>query len=156
MKKVLTPLWLVIVGAVVIVVLVGATAWAATWAGTNDDDDRGPGYALGAAPRMQPQQVGPGAMGRLQEALESRREAMQERREQAREHRQEVIEGLRDEMSPEDQQKYDQLTASVEEQRDGLEAARQELADTLKELRALVDKYLDANQAPAAGEGATD
>jgi uncharacterized membrane protein len=145
MKKLQTPMWLVIVGAVVIVLLVGAVAWAATWAATNDDDERGPGFALGAAPGLQGQQVGPGGMGAVREAFANRREAMQERREQMREHRQEVIEGIREEMSPEDQQKYDELTAAIEEQKDGLQAARQALADKLKELRALIDQYLDAN-----------
>jgi uncharacterized membrane protein len=151
MRKVQTPLWLVIVGAVLLVLLVGAVAWAATWAATNDDDERGPGLALGVAPGLQGQQVGPMGMGPMRDALESRRDAIQERRQQMMEHRKDAIEGIRDEMSPEDQEQYDQLTASIEAQRDGLEAARQGLADTLKEFRALIEKYLDAINGPDEG-----
>ena len=52
----------------------------------------------------------------------------------------------RDKMTPEDQQKYDELTASIEGDRTTLQEARQKLADTLKELRTLVDKYLDLDE----------
>jgi uncharacterized membrane protein len=154
MKKLQMPMWLVIVGAALIVLLVAGVAWAATWAATSDDDERGPGYALGAMPGLQRQQAVPGGMGPMREALESHRDAVEERRQQMREHRQDVIEGLREEMTPEDQQKYDELTATIEQQKDGLETARQELADTLKEFRALVEQYLDAAGASDAGENA--
>jgi uncharacterized membrane protein len=153
MKKLQTPMWLVIVGAVLIVLLVGAVAWAATWAATNDNDERGPGFALGAGQDVQGSHVVPGGMGAVREGLASRREAMHERQQQSREHRQEVIEGIREDMSPEDQQKCDELTATIEAQKDGLQAARQELADTLKELRALIYQYLDANGGAVTDDG---
>ena len=70
------------------------------------------------------------------------REARQERREARAERRQALLDNLRDDMTPEDQAQYDELVASVQTQQAAMQEARQELADTLKELRALTDKYL--------------
>jgi uncharacterized coiled-coil DUF342 family protein len=51
---------------------------------------------------------------------------------------------LRAEMSPADQGLYDQLVSTAKQQRDELRQAKQKLVDTLKQLRDLRDKYLDA------------
>jgi hypothetical protein len=50
---------------------------------------------------------------------------------------------LREDMSPDDQALYDKLVAAFKQQRDALKQARQNLAETVKQLRGLRDKYLD-------------
>jgi hypothetical protein len=47
-------------------------------------------------------------------------------------------------MTPADQAAFDQLQEKAEVQREALREAREDLAETLKEMRALVKKYLPA------------
>jgi hypothetical protein len=108
--------WLVVVGTLVIFFSIGAVAWAVT----DDGTCAGDGLRSGR---------GPGAM--------------QEWRGERWERQAALYDALRDDMSPEDQVTYDELVAAVEEQRAALQQAREELKNTLKELRTLVDGYLD-------------
>ena len=53
-----------------------------------------------------------------------------------------LLDNVRDDMTVEDQGEYDALLETFKDQRTEVQEATQELADTLKELRALVAKYL--------------
>ena len=50
-------------------------------------------------------------------------------------------------MTDEDQALYDELVATVKEQREALQQARQDLRATLQQLRQLGEKYLDLDEA---------
>jgi len=146
MKKSGRTKWLVIVGALVIFFSVGAVAWAAT------DEGNTQGSAVGRS-------MGPGGLAMMfgeddqdeaaagceerRQTFEERRQAFEERREQRRERLEALLDGLRDDMSPQDQATYDRLKKEIEEKRAALEAARQDLAAAVKELRELTDRYLD-------------
>lgn len=138
MRTIWKQKWLVVIGAVTIFLSMGAVAWAATGsqpatAGVSLSTATSDGTALGQ---------GPGA---------ERRQAAKERREQRLERRQQLMQLLRGEMTPADQAAYDQLVAAVQEKRDALQEAREDLADTLKQMRELTNKYLDAGGAGSGG-----
>jgi len=84
-----------------------------------------------------------GPLAERRDALREKREALQEKKGVVLERQKALLENLRDDMSEEDQAAYDELMATIGEQKSALEEARQELADTLKELKALAAKYLD-------------
>lgn len=139
MKRLGSSKWILAAGALMVVVSLGAVACGSA----SDDASLVPGQ------RPNAQVQGPGdAQGKqrpgLQASTQDRQEAMQDRREAAAERRADRLEELRDEMTAEDQALLDQLQATIAEQREALEQDRQELADTLKELRELAEKYLDA------------
>ena len=54
------------------------------------------------------------------------------------------MEKLRESMSASDQALYDKLVETFKQQREALKEARKNLADTVKQLRDLRDKYLPA------------
>ena len=134
--------WLLIGATIVVFLSVGAVAWAATGGGddtsevTVDDCDCGvaAGLALaaGAGDELGPNGgVGPAV-----------REAMRERMQQLRGLKAKLLEELREEMTTADQALYDQLTATLKEQREALQELRQEMKETLGQLRELGKKYL--------------
>jgi hypothetical protein len=138
MKRIWKQKWLVVIGAVTIFLSIGAVAWAATdsqpaTAGLSLSTAIGNGMALGQGPAA------------------DRREAAKERRDQRLERQQQLMQLLRGEMTPADQASYDQLVAAAKEKRDALQEAREDLADTLKQLRELTNKYLDAGGAGSGG-----
>lgn len=138
--------WLLAVGALVIVVSLGAVA-----CGSDSGDPSDAGVVTDQRPndRVQaPAENGGKRAPGLQTPLADRRETLQDRREGARDRREAILDNLRAQMSAEDQALFDELQASIEEQRSALDKDRQELTDTLKELRDLTDKYLglDADQ----------
>ena len=54
-----------------------------------------------------------------------------------------IMEKLRENMTPGDQALYDQLAETFKQQREALKEARKNLAETVKQLHDLRDKYLD-------------
>ncbi len=61
---------------------------------------------------------------------------------------QSFLQELREKMTPADQAQFDQLMEQLKSQREALTKARQDLGETLKKLRDLVEKYLE--QSPSA------
>jgi hypothetical protein len=142
MKKSRGHRWLVVAGVLAVVVSLGAVA-----CGSSDRDEASTGQGVvpaGAGIQADDGASGTGGIVAQRPALQ-RRQAMQDRREARAERRQAMVESAREKMSATDQALFDQLTATIEQQRSAAQEARQKLADTLKELRALVDKYLDLN-----------
>jgi hypothetical protein len=131
---------LVVVGALTIFLSMGAVAWAAT--------DGQSGSTQVAQVAVSTATTGATATGDQSQVTGRRpgaalREAAKDRRQQRLERQQALMNALRGDMTPADQAAYDQLVAQAKAQREALQQARQDLAGTLKELRALTDKYLD-------------
>jgi hypothetical protein len=138
MTRIWKQKWLVVIGAMTIFLSVGAVAWAAT-----DSQPATAGVSLSTV-------TGDGT-GLSQGSAADRRQAAKERREQRLERQQQLMQLLRGEMTPADQAAYDQLVAAAKEKRDVLQEAREDLATTLKQLRELTNKYLDAGGAGSGG-----
>lgn len=161
MRQFLQHKWVIGAGALVLVVALGAIAWAA------------PSSTTTTAPTVAPQQgVGPDGMGfgpfggggmmrqgkgghgaaadpeQFQQGREQHQADMQARRDA-------FLKLIRDKMTPEDQQKLDSLSATATQQRDALEAARQSLAKTASDLRTLVDKYFPEGTSTGSGSTST-
>ncbi len=141
MKRLASHRWLLVLGVLVVVLSLGAVA-----CGSSSEDtavaERGQGQnELLRAERNAEGRVAPGERPDIMQ----RREAAKDRLEVQAERREALVDNLRADMSPEDQELFDQLKADIKEYRDALETNRQELADTLKQLRELTDKYLDSN-----------
>jgi hypothetical protein len=138
MRRIWKQKWLVVIGAVTIFLSIGAVAWAAT-----DSQSATGGVSLSTATGdTSGAGAGPGA------AL---RQAAKERRAERFERQQQLLQLLRGEMTPADQASYDQLVTAAKEKRDALKEAREDLAATLKQLRDLTNKYLDAGSAGSGG-----
>jgi ABC-type transporter Mla subunit MlaD len=131
--------WLLIGATIVVFLSVGAVAWAATGGGddtsevTVDDCDCGVAAGLALATAGAGEEVGPGA---------AVREVMRERMQHLRGLKAKLLEELREEMTAADQALYDQLTATLKEQREALQELRQQMKETLGQLRELGKKYL--------------
>jgi ribosome-binding protein aMBF1 (putative translation factor) len=140
MKKMRSLKWLIAAGALAMAVGLGAVAC------DSSDADQGAAQRTGTNESAQSASanMGNGTMMAQRQAVRSQ-QAMKDRREARAERQKALAENTREEMSAEDQALYDQLTATIEQQRTAAQEARQELADTLKELRALVAKYLELN-----------
>jgi hypothetical protein len=140
MKKLRSLKWLIVAGALTMVVGLGVAAC------DSSDGDQGAARENGTS--VSQQQAGANmGNGRMmaQRPAGQGQQAMQDRREARAERQRALADNVRDEMSTEDQALYDQLTAALKQQRTAAQEARQKLAGTLKELRALVDKYLELN-----------
>lgn len=138
MRRIWKQKWLVVIGAVTIFLSIGAVAWAVT-----GSQPATGGVSLSTAAND--------GTGSGQGVAANRRQAAKERREQRFERQQQLMQLLRGEMTSADQASYDQLVAAAKEKRDALQEARQDLADTLKQLRELTNKYLDAGGAGSGG-----
>jgi hypothetical protein len=141
MRSIWQRKWLVVIGTLTIFFSVGAVAWAAT--GDEAVSGTGTRATSGAASLLttgsedeEATCLTPGAAWR---------QARQERREQRIERQEALYDALRGDMSTEDQAAYDELKATIEEERTALQEARENLAATLRELRELTDKYLGLN-----------
>jgi hypothetical protein len=139
MKKRRSPKWLLAAGALLLVIPLVAVA-----CDSSGNDQVYVGQVAASGTNLQNNGTKPGTShnGGL---LAQRRQALKERRQARVEHRQALLKTVRDKMNASDQALFDQLTASIEQQRTAAQQARQKLADTLKELRTLIDKYLDVN-----------
>jgi Ni,Fe-hydrogenase I large subunit len=141
MKRLWTHKWLVIVGTVTIFLSVGAIAWAAT----GDEPDTyaagevgiAAGYGLAAAGNGDGSATADGPAAAVKKAAA-------EKRQQWLKKRAALMEELREEMTAADQALYDKLVATAKKQREALQEARQELSETLKQLRDLGKKYRGA------------
>jgi hypothetical protein len=152
MKQLQEHKWLAIVGGVAILLSAGAIAWAAVaWSVAKDDTpdrDRiatrlSQTDALGATPGATAPPAGMMGGGK------DRRGTVQDLRERGIERLVGILDRVRDQMSPEDQEQYDALMEALKDQRDSLREEGQGLADTLKELRALVAKYVGVDEGAA-------
>ncbi len=146
MKRLGSRSWLLVFGALVIVLALGAVGCG----GYIGESAIPAGEQRGAGCMQTPAERGGPLPPRAQAPAELRGEAMQDRQEARADRREALLNDLRGKMSEADQAQLDELTATIEEQRSTLEADRQELADTLKELRALTDKYLGPDGEQAA------
>jgi hypothetical protein len=159
MRQFLQHKWVIGAGALVLVVALGAMAWAApnstttTTPTVTPQQGAGPdgmGFGpFGGGGMMRHGRGGPGPAAdpeQFQQDREQRQADMQARRDA-------FLKLVRDKMTPEDQQKLDSLSATAKQQRDALETARQSLFKTTSELRSLVDKYFP--QAAATGSSST-
>jgi basic membrane lipoprotein Med (substrate-binding protein (PBP1-ABC) superfamily) len=137
MKRIWSHKWLVIAGTLVIFLSIGAVAWAAgNETATATGDQAAAGLLLASTGDDGTQtQAGQGAA--IRQKLKEKKQAWIQRQKA-------LMDALRDDMTPADQSAYDRLIAAAKEQRDALKEARQALNGTLKELRELTNKYLDA------------
>ncbi|MCX8033441.1 MAG: hypothetical protein N3B14_08675 [Thermoleophilia bacterium] len=147
-REVIRHKWVVPVAALVLVLAIGAGAWAATGSNEASQDNSTASngavtteerLALGADLGLG-ELFGPGHVRGLRgmgnpEQAEQMRERMQRRVEA-------MLDLLRDKMSPEDQATFDNLMAQREAQQEALKKALEELRSTNQKLRDLIDKYL--------------
>lgn len=155
-KRLLEHRWAVGVGALILVFALGAASWAATDdAGTDPatapagGDDLAFGMGFGPGMGIIDGMGGPGGhiggRGMLRgEIPEELKQQIQERREQMEARHQAILDLVREKMSPEDQQRLDQLIAEAEKEREALRRAGEDLRETATEIRGLVEKYLPA------------
>jgi ABC-type transporter Mla subunit MlaD len=165
MRNFLQHKWVIGAGALILVLALGAVAWAATGdtttttptvtpqqsAGPDGDGPDGMGFGLFGGGMMRHGKGGPGAAAdpeQFQQDKEQRQQDMQARRDA-------FLKLIRDKMTPEDQQKLDSLSATAKQQQDALQAAREALGKTASEMRALVDKYFPEGAAPDSGTAPT-
>jgi vacuolar-type H+-ATPase subunit I/STV1 len=141
MKSIWGHKWVVVIGALVVLLSVGAIAWAATsehetsWDTALDvTDDAEASFMTVTDTGTQAGTDGQGA---------GLRQRIKEKRDQWLKRQVALMEHLRDDMSAEDRGKYDELVEEIKEKRATLQEAREDLADTLKELRELTNEYLD-------------
>jgi hypothetical protein len=148
MRSIWRHKWVVVIGALVVFLSVGAAAWAAT-----DEDETSRDTVLNVTDDVEASLTT--AAADTEATAEGRsaalRQRLKEKRDQWLKRQAALMEHLRDDMSAEDQEKYDELVETVKEQRAALREAREELTGTLKELRELANKYLDVD-----GDNASD
>lgn len=146
MRKIWRRKWLVLVMTVAVFLSVGAVALATTNGSQADESTGTPvtggtGAAVGTAAGQEECIGACGVGGRPGPGL---RQAFRERAERWGERHQQVMEKLREDMTPADQALYDRLVQQAKEQREALQDARDNLMETLRQLRDLADKYLDS------------
>ena len=135
MKSIWKHKWVVMPVTVAIIVAAGAVA-AVALADPGNSDSAAPAQLVTvttAQPAGDAAQVAP--------ALGQRRAKLQQRLEQRLEQLRERWARVRGTMTPEDQAAFDRLLGKAKDQRQALQQARQDLAETLKQVRALVQKY---------------
>jgi hypothetical protein len=162
MRSIWKKKWFVIAAAVAIFLSVGAVAWAAT----GDDD---PAAATTAASETTPttaaaaddaitaesiiaglaQGLGDGS-GTPADKASAAVKQIKQRAQKWAQRQAALMNKLRESMTPADQALYDQLVTKLKQQREALKEARKNLGATLKDLRDLRDKYLDATTATTA------
>jgi hypothetical protein len=143
MKRLASHKSLIAVGAIAVALSFGAVA-----CGSGTEEEVAQGQALEQRQSAQGDSYGrnPGAPGARPNLMQRRQDA-KERLEAQAERRETMLAELREDMSPEDQQLFDELRAAIAGYKESLEQTRQELADTLKQLRELTDEYRDQRDA---------
>jgi hypothetical protein len=137
MRSIWKRKWVAIPVAVAIVLAIGAVG-AVALADPGDDNTTADLGQLTTATTLQPAlgtQAAPGTQAG--QALAERRARLQDRLERLKQRWTQA----REKMTPQDQAAFDQLQQTAKDQRAALQKARQDLADTLKQMRALVQKY---------------
>jgi alpha-L-fucosidase len=148
MKTIWRKKWLVLVAAVALFLSIGAVAWAAA-----GDDDQAVSSTTTAATGELPagaesliagltEGLGDGT-GTPAEKAAAAAKVMKQRGQKWLQRQAALMEKLRGEMSADDQALYDKLVETFKQQREALKEARQNLAETVKQLHGLRDKYLD-------------
>lgn len=145
--------WLITATALALFLSVGAVAWAAGGDGTQaSDPGAGGGIAANGAVLAlagaddQLLAVAKAPDPQAKEALKQKRELRMKRLEA-------LMKLVRNTMIPQDQAAYDQLVQTAKNQRTALQQARADLNQTVKDLRELTNKYVDAGSA-ASGSAA--
>jgi hypothetical protein len=168
MKRFRQHKWAIPVAAAVMVLVLGAVAFAAT--GTTDTTGAaGAGPAVTSPGGGQDGQAGAlrvragrGLRGLVekfkdefeglepgsQEFRDKAKELMEQQRVTKQERRESMLNLVREKMTPEEQAQLDTLLQQATTQREALQKAREDLGATSKQIRALIDKYL------APGDGA--
>jgi ABC-type transporter Mla subunit MlaD len=141
-KRIWRHKWWVVIATVVVFLSIGAVAWAATGSDESSGstatalatDDTGPADVYAA--------VG-SATGLSVDEVKARIENLRQKGERFLQRQAALMDKLREQMSQADQELHDKLVAAAKDQREALKEARQNLAETLKQLRELRNKYLD-------------
>ena len=146
-RKIVRHKWVVPVAALILVLSIGAGAWAATdTTGTtpSTDGSTAPSTDGDTEAYCDPGESGFGGRGHMRgfagddgardEARQNMRGYMQERLES-------YVDSVRGQMSTADQQKLDTLLDQLETERESLQKAADEVRDTMQELRDLIDQY---------------
>jgi Spy/CpxP family protein refolding chaperone len=150
MKRVWGHKWAVGIAALVLVLALGAVAWAAT-----DDADVGQSYGGSATDERCFAEgalfgLGGGGQGFMghghgmmdpENLPEEFQQRMEERRQQMEERQQAFLDLVRERMTEEDREQLDNLLQEAEGQREALDQAREDLQGTAGEIRDLVGKY---------------
>jgi hypothetical protein len=132
MKRIWKHKWVVMPAAVAIILAAGAVTAVALADPGNGDATAAPAQLVTATTVQSA-----GDTTQAVQALGQRRAKLQQRLEQLKERWAQV----RAKMTPQDQAAFDQLLGKAKDQRQALQQARQDLAGTLKQMRALVQKY---------------
>ncbi|OFV80563.1 MAG: hypothetical protein A2W26_12355 [Acidobacteria bacterium RBG_16_64_8] len=146
MKQLLKRRWVILVGAMVLVLAIGATAWAETGSTTTPSTSGSTDTTVipqnSQPPFCGPGRVSSGCFGRG--GFRGDDGEFQQFREQGQQRMQSILELVRDKMTDADKATLDSLQAQQKTQLEALQKARQDLWDTNEEIRSLIDKYLDA------------
>ncbi len=145
MRRLWKHKWLVVVSAVVLVLALGTVAWATT-------GGQGTPTAASATVTTATGSTGTTAVQGQHPLL---RERIKLRVEKIKARDQALVEQARAKMTPTEQATLDQLIAKAKDQQTALQQARQNLGQTLKDIRGLVGKYLPANGAGTTSTTAT-
>jgi hypothetical protein len=145
MRRIWKHKWIVVPVAAVIVLAAGAVG-AVALAGPGDGGSSAAVASLVTGSAVQAAgDPGTGMTQAVQE-LSKRRAKLQERLERIKQRWADA----RAKMSPADQAAFDQLQQKAKGQRETLQNARKDLAETLKQMRALVKKYQPATTTTSA------
>ncbi len=139
MKMIGKRKWLLVAAALAVFLSVGTVAWTAT-----SDDSAAATGTDGATCLAVTATAADGSSSVAACPGSAVRKALREKGEQWLKRHAALMEKLRDDMTAEDRATYDQLVEKAEQQRLALQQAREDLADTVKQLRELVDEYLDS------------
>ena len=142
MRSIWKRKWIVMPVAVAIILAAGAVG-AVALAGPGGSESTAVPVQLVTATTAQTT----GDTAAAAQALGQRRAKLQERLEKLKERWAQA----RAKMTPQDQTAFDQLLGKAKDQREALKQARQDLGGTLKQMRALVQKYrpTPTTEAPA-------
>lgn len=144
MKQLLKRRWVILIGALVLVLAIGATAWAET--GSTTQSTSGSTDTTVAPQDSQPPFGGPGrafsgCFGRG--GFRGEDGQFQQFREQSRQRMESILQLVRDKMTDADKATLDSLQAQQKTQQEALEKAQQDLRGTNEQIRGLIDKYLN-------------
>jgi hypothetical protein len=154
MKRLWSHKWIVVAGALVIVLCAGAVAWAST------GPSQAPPPAASGQATLLAETGSPGTEASVAQAgpkLKQLKEKLKDRIADKLARQKAILKLVREKMTPEDQAKLDQLVANAKQQQDVLKQARQSLTQTLKDIRDLTNKYLPTTTttAPSVPAAAT-
>lgn len=164
MRQFLQHKWVIGAGALVLVVALGAIAWAAPDSSSTTVPSATPqagpqagpaggGLGLGDMGGGGMMRRGRGGAGPAADPGQSPQN-MQQRRADMQARGDAFLKLVKDKMTAEDQKKLDALTATAKQQRDALDAARTSLMQTTSDLRSLVGKYFPGGT--TTGSATTD